>query len=350
MPNPSSNQLRKKRSPLEQPQAFAEALVDWFAAWGKNYPWRQTRDPYAVLVSELMLQQTQIATVLARRYFENWMEKFPTTAVLARAREEEILKAWEGLGYYRRARNLQKAAAAIEAQHGGVFPREVEAILALPGVGQYTAGAVASFAFGDSAPIVDGNIARVLARLFDFHGEIDSTAGSRQLWQWAGELVPGARAREYNSGLMELGQTLCAVAEPQCGSCPVAAFCLTESPRALPKRKPRVKTTHVDEHVRLVAKAGKVLLEQESGRRREGLWKLPELPESRLGVCELLHEMKYSITRYRVTLRVYADRQRGRDLGDGEAWFAREELESLPMPSPYRKALVALTESGRIFD
>ncbi|MGI9241062.1 MAG: A/G-specific adenine glycosylase [Verrucomicrobiales bacterium] len=338
-----------KRSPLEQPGAFARALVSWFDEGGKDYPWRRTRDPYAVLVSELMLQQTQVATVLGRAYFENWMERFPTPAALAAAPEEVVLKAWEGLGYYRRARNLQRAAVAIVDDHGGEFPRDPESILALPGVGKYTAGAVASFAFGAPEPIVDGNIARVLARLFDFHGEIDSTKGARQLWEWAGELVPAEDARAYNSGLMELGQTHCAVGEAACGECPVAQFCLTETPELLPKRKPRTKTTRVDEHVRLVVEDGKLLLEQESGRRREGLWKLPELSESRLGTAELLHEMKYSITRYRVTLRVYADRQRGRALGEGEAWFAREELDSLPMPSPYRKALVALTESGRIF-
>jgi len=161
--------------------------------------------------------------------------------------------------------------------------------------------------------------------------------------------VPGRGARAYNSALMELGQTLCSVADPACGGCPVAAFCLTKAPNRLPLRKPRAQTTLVDEHVRLVAEGGLLLLEQESGRRREGLWKLPELPEARLGVAELLLETKYSITRYRVTLRVYADRQGRAPLAGGQAWFTREEVESLPMPSPYRKALVALAESGRIF-
>ena len=295
----------KKFSPLDRPDAFAQALVDWFDKGGKDYPWRRTHDPYAVLVSELMLQQTQVATVLSRRYFENWLEKFPTPGALAQASEEEVLKAWEGLGCYRRARNLQKA--------------------------------------------VDGNVARVLARLFDFHEEIDSTKGLKALWAWAEQLVPQEGAREYNSGLMELGQTLCSVTDPQCGDCPVAAFCLTETPSELPKRKPRVKTTLVDEHVRLVVKGGRVLLEQESGKRREGLWKLPELPESKLGVAELLHEMKYSITRYRVTLHVYADRPGQATPPQGQEWFDESQIAELAMPSPYRKALVALAESGRIF-
>lgn len=334
--------LRKKRSPLDGAEAFACSLIEWFDVGGKDYPWRQTRDPYAVLVSELMLQQTQIATVLGRRYFENWMEKFPTLEVLATAAERDILKAWEGLGYYRRARNLQKAAVTIVSEHEGKFPRDLDAILALPGVGPYTAGAVASFAFGDAAPIVDGNIARVLARLFDFREEIDSTAGLRQLWEWAGALVPDKRAREYNSGLMELGQTRCSVTAPKCDGCPVTQFCLTKTPSDLPKRKPRVKTTRVDEHVRFVTRGGKVLLEQESGKRREGLWKLPELPESRLGVCEQIYELKYSITRYRVTLHVYADKPTRAALAEGQVWFSEAEIAELAMPSPYRKVLVAL--------
>ena len=338
-----------KRSPLEQPQAFARALTDWFAESGKDYPWRRTRDPYAVLVSELMLQQTQVATVLSRRYFENWLEQFPDAAALAAASEEAVLKAWEGLGYYRRARHLQRAAAAIIEVHGGRFPSDPEAILALPGVGRYTAGAVACFAFGAPVPVVDGNIARVLARLFDFREEIDSTSGLRQLWDWADDLVPEEAAREYNSALMELGQTVCTVAAPDCADCPVARFCLTETPGELPVRKPRAKTTRVDEHVRVAIDGGRLLLEQESGRRREGLWRLPELPEARLGVAELLLEMQYSITRYRVTLRVYADPQGRKPPADGQAWFTRDEIESLPMPSPYRKALVALEASGRIF-
>jgi len=341
---PKKKSTKKKRIPLEAKAEFSNALVKSFRAEGKDYPWRRTRDPYAILVSELMLQQTQVGTVLSRRYFERWLEQFPTPAALAAASEEAVLKAWEGLGYYRRARNLQKAAVVIMEQHGGEFPREVDAILELPGVGRYTAGAVATFAFGDAVPIVDGNISRVLARLFDYREEIDTTAGTRQLWEWADELVDGVEdARAYNSALMELGQTHCSVASPNCEACPVAEFCLTETPSDLPKKKPRVKVTKIDEHVRFTLQEGKLLLEQETGGgRREGLWKLPELPESRIGIAEPLHEMKYSITRYRVTLRVYADPQGRRKLGERQAWFDREGVEALPMPSPYRKALVAI--------
>ena len=236
----------QERDPLAEGGAFSGALIEWFEENGRDYPWRRTRDPYAVLVSEIMLQQTRIATVLSRRYFENWLEKFPDVHSLAVAAEADILKAWEGLGYYRRARNLQRAARAVVEDFGGEFPTSAEEIQQLPGVGRYTAGAVASFAAGERAAIVDGNIARVLSRIFDYHDIVDSTAGQRQLWQWAEALLPengadGDEARHYNSGLMELGQSLCSKAEPKCHSCPVASFCATRTPAALPCKKAAAK-------------------------------------------------------------------------------------------------------------
>lgn len=145
--------------------SFQQSVVKWFQDEGADYPWRRTSDPYAILVSEMMLQQTRIATVLERKYFERWMRDFPTTGALANAPEEKVLKAWEGLGYYNRARNLQKAARVVESEHAGKFPETLERILRLPGIGRYTAGAVASFAFERKAPIVDGNILRVLSRI-----------------------------------------------------------------------------------------------------------------------------------------------------------------------------------------
>ncbi|MEM0898208.1 MAG: A/G-specific adenine glycosylase, partial [Verrucomicrobiota bacterium] len=233
-----------------QREPFVEAILGWFAANGRDYPWRRTEDPYAILVSELMLQQTQVATVLERGYFVNWLEKFPDVETLAVAEEQEVLKAWEGLGYYNRARNLQKAARAIVDEHGGEFPRDPMTILALPGVGRYTAGAVASFAYNLPEPAVDANIARVLARLFSFEERIDTTSGQNQLWSWAEELVPEKNARDFNSGLMELGQTYCPARVPRCMACPVSEFCAGKDiAESLPRKKERVKTTAVDEHV-----------------------------------------------------------------------------------------------------
>ncbi len=283
-----------------------------------------------------MLQQTQIATVLDRGYFTGWMEKFPDVFALAQASEAEILKAWEGLGYYRRARNLQKAAQAVVAL--GEFPDTVAGIRALPGVGDYTAGAVASFAYNLPAAIVDANVARVLARLFDLRDSIDSTLGKRQLWDWAEQLVAPDHPRAYNSGLMELGQRICRPTNPKCQECPVSDHCLTREPERLPVKKQRVETEEVDEHVLYLRKGDAVFLTQEeAGNRREGLWRFPKLdtkPAS--GRPEVLRS-KYGITKYRVTLMVY--RGEPDEAGEQGRWVSLEELEGLAMASPYRKAL-----------
>ncbi|MGK0189320.1 MAG: A/G-specific adenine glycosylase [Verrucomicrobiales bacterium] len=328
----------------EARRKFQKAIVAWFTEHAEDYPWRRTRDPYAVLVSELMLQQTQIATVLAKRYFERWLEQFPDVHLLAAASEDAILKAWEGLGYYRRARNLQKAAQVIVAEADGKFPESLAAIEALPGVGRYTAGAVMSFAFDRPAPIVDANIARVLARLFDFSGEVDLPVGQKELWSWAEQLLPAEQVRDYNSGLMELGQKICTSKDPQCHLCPVAAFCITRSPEALPVKKPRTKTVFLDEHVLfLIDKNGSVQLQQETGKRRQGLWKLPAADG--IPSAKVILKMQYSITHYRMTLIVHPGRAENvLDRGALES-FSPEELNQLPMPSPYRKALVALMDN-----
>ena len=165
---------RYEIDPLEDPAAFRRALAAWFRREGRDYPWRRTRDPYAILVSEVMLQQTQVATVLGRGFYTRFLERFPDTATLAAVDDDALLKAWEGLGYYRRARMLREAARAVEQGHGGRFPETFDEILALPGVGRYTAGAVLSFAFGKPSPVVDGNVARVLSRVLDSADPIDA--------------------------------------------------------------------------------------------------------------------------------------------------------------------------------
>lgn len=325
--------------PAAELPAFQDALIAWFAREGKDYPWRRTTDPYAILVSELMLQQTTLAMVLSRRYFERWMEAFPDVQALAAAPEERVLALWEGLGYYSRARNLQKAARAIVGRHGGVFPTSPAEVLALPGVGRYTAGAVISFAFDAPAALVDGNVARVLARLFDFREEIDSTVGQKALWSWAEALVPEKGARLYNSGLMELGQRVCTVGQPRCLLCPVRAWCRAEAPAALPRKAPRREPVIVEETALFACRDSHVLLQQEKGRRRHGLWKLPApggRPEGRL-----LSTSRYVITHHRVTLRVH-EAPATIVAADDEKWIPLAGLETLPVPSPYRKALTAL--------
>ncbi len=344
-----------KKSPqppaLARADAFREALARWFDEGARDYPWRRTRDPYAVLVSEVMLQQTQVATVLDRGYYKRWMRLFPDTGTLAAAPEQAVLSAWEGLGYYSRARNLQSAARHIEEALGGVFPATAEEILALPGVGRYTAGAVATFAYGHPEPIIEANIARVLARLFDFQGRIDDGPGQKQLWAWAAALVPEQNARAHNSALMELGQIACTPRKPACDVCPVLGFCLARDPEALPVKKARTATVHLDEHVRLVRSGGALLLQQEQERRRGGLWKLPAFPDGisweRLPV---VLKSRYTITHHRVTLHVHAHTlDPALPLPPHHAWFVEDALATVPMPSPYRKALVAIGEFDSIF-
>jgi len=205
---------------------FQRQLAGWFRAGARDYPWRRTRDPYAILVSELMLQQTQIATVLGRGYYDRWMRAFPDWASLAEAPEESVLKLWEGLGYYNRARNLHRTARIVRQEHEGRFPEDPAAALALPGIGRYTVGAILSFAYGLPHPLVDGNVGRVLARLLALETAINSPGGLKILWNWAEALLDAADPATHNSALMELGQRICRPVQPDCPACPVKGHCL----------------------------------------------------------------------------------------------------------------------------
>lgn len=345
---PSGNTDKPKASkhPLRNVQAFQNALTKWFASEGKDYPWRETTDPWAILVSEIMLQQTQIATVLGKGHYVRFMTLFPTPRDMAEATEQEVLKTWEGLGYYRRARNLHAAARAITRDHGGTFPREFEKIRALPGIGAYTAGAVASFAYNDAQPIVDANVARVFSRVFDFQERIDTTAGNKQLWQWATELLPQKNPRAYNSALMELGQTYCSNKSPDCPSCPARLFCQCNDPTSLPLKKSAAKITRTNEFALFAQDGhGRVLLEQQqAGNRREGMWSLPRRQHEETLDLPLALKTTYTITRYHVTLRIYNSHVDLTQPNTYEQWHTMEELEALPMPSPDRRALLQLLD------
>ncbi|HEY1085055.1 MAG TPA: A/G-specific adenine glycosylase [Prosthecobacter sp.] len=322
--------------------ALAQDLVSWFRRNGRDYPWRQTRDPYAILVSEIMLQQTQITTVLDRGYYARWLERFPDFATLAAASESDVLKAWEGLGYYRRARNLQKLAQTVMQEHSGLFPDTPAAIRDLPGIGPYTAGAVSSFAFGLAEPIVDGNVARVLSRLDNDATPVDSTAGIKRLWQRATDLVKATDdPRVFNSALMELGQTVCKPAVAQCPDCPVKKHCRATEPASLPVKGNRTEITEVTERVVFWQTLDGVLLEQETGKRRTGLWKLPALPQPfTTKPPPVLLKTSYGITRYKVTLWVHEGASAAsHSWPDNHRVIPRHELPHLAMPSPYRKAL-----------
>src|SRR6267378_606425 len=195
-------------------RAFRRSLLHWYHRHGRDLPWRATRDPYAILVSELMLQQTQVATVIP--YYNAWLRRFPEFSSLADASEGDVLHAWQGLGYYVRARNLHATARAVMDRHRGSFPRSIEQMQQLPGIGKYTAHAVASFAFDRSVPIVESNTARVLTRLFNFRKSIDSHAGRKTLWRYSQRLLPKRNAGIYNSALIDLGALVCVPREPKC--------------------------------------------------------------------------------------------------------------------------------------
>ncbi|MEM1295192.1 MAG: A/G-specific adenine glycosylase [Verrucomicrobiota bacterium] len=330
------------RHPLENLEPLRNAVIRWYEEVAEDYPWRRTRDPYEILVSEIMLQQTQVATVLGKRYFERWLEKFPDVETLATAEEAEILKAWEGLGYYRRARNLQKAARAVVDEHRGTFPTTYDSILALPGVGDYTAGAVSCLAYGMPVAMVDANIARVFARWFDFDELIDSTTGKRQLQAWGEALVDPNSPEFFNSGVMELGQKHCKPRNPDCHECPVTDFCTSRSPEKLPKKKAAQSIQSVNEFAWLVRDDDRILLEQEAGKRREGLWKLPIACETEVKGRDEVLRTQYSITRYRVSLQIF----RGRPDDARGTWVSLDELDTIAIAAPFRRAIDQLLEES----
>lgn len=339
---------RHEVSALDEKPAFRNALARWFGKHAKDYPWRRTRDPYEVLVSEVMLQQTQIATVLGKGYYTRFLAAFPDMVALAAAEDAPLLKAWEGLGYYRRARMLRETARAVIAEHGGVFPADLEVLLKLPGIGRYTAGALRAFAFGVPAVVVDGNVSRVFARLMDCAEPIDDTAGIKRAWAWAEELADAKRPAVYHAALMELGQQVCRPGVPDCLGCPVARFCAASEPEFLPVKSRKIPITAMDEHALwLRDDAGRLLLHHEGGKRRTGLWKLPLREPAEIGHLPVLEEQGYSITRYRVTLRVHD----GNAVDDsfqpcaGDSWVEPDQVTALAMAAPFRRVVERLLEN-----
>jgi A/G-specific adenine glycosylase len=274
---------RRKRRTAPPPTADAAMAVDlirWFHAGKRDLPWRRTRDPYAIWVSEVMLQQTTVAAV--RPYYERFLARFPTVQALAEAPEPDVLRHWAGLGYYSRCRNLHAAARQMIERFAGRVPDTVEDLLSLPGVGRYTAGAVASFAYGVRAPILDTNVARVLARLFCIDGDPREPAVSRRLWEIAGRLVPESDPGGFNAAIMELGATVCSPADPHCLLCPVRERCgavAAGRPTAWPQLRPRRKPVQVHEVAVVVECGGRYLLaRRRPGDLWAGMWEFPRYP------------------------------------------------------------------------
>ena len=331
------------RSPQDV-RAFYRSLAAWYRRHGRDLPWRRTREPYAILVSEFMLQQTQVATVIP--YYHKWLRRFPDFGSLARASENEVLRAWQGLGYYARARNLHATARTLIDRFGGNFPQKIEQMRQLPGIGKYTAHAVASFAFNQPVPIVEANTARVLARLFDLRESIDSGAGQKTLWQYGASLLPKSDAATFNSALLDLGALVCVARKPKSNVCPVRVFCRAKNPAALPVRKSRPERKQLIEIHALIVRQGRILLEQ-SRHRWRGMWILPRLQRDRSNQrCfrrRAVYESVFPFTHHRVTLSVYR-RPAPKRITAGQQWF--KSIEKVAMPSPHRRAIDAVLDAG----
>ncbi len=318
-------------------RAFRRSLLRWYSRNCRDLPWRRTRDPYAILVSEFMLQQTQVATVLP--YYKEWLRRFPDFASLATASENGVLRAWQGLGYYARARNLHATAKLVQSRYLGIFPRDVTGLRTFPGIGRYMANAVASFAFDQSVPLVEANVARVIARLFDERQPIDSAAGQRKLWQRASDLLPARKAADHNSALMDLGALICTPRKPKCGICPVNKFCRATNPERLPVKRPGPPTKRLVETHAFVVRPGKILLQQ-SIKHWRGMWILPRL-KTRSTSGAPVHVSIFPFTHHRVTLQIFSRRWRPIDRRS-QRWFPIRKLDSIPIPSPHRRAIVDL--------
>jgi A/G-specific adenine glycosylase len=363
-----------KLSPQKR-QASVGALLGWFAQNARDLPWRRTLDPYAIWISELMLQQTQVKTVVP--YWERWLRELPDVPTLATARPEKVLKLWEGLGYYTRARNLQKAAQHIVAQHGGKFPADFAGLLSLPGIGRYTAGAISSIAFNHPNPILDGNVIRVLTRLFGLRDNPREKAANARLWDLAGQLVTTAAkvplptlpdhlralsgsCSALNQSLMELGATLCTPRQPSCLACPLSAKCVARRKGLtgeLPNLGERARTTAREFIALVVEHRSKFLVRQRpAGIVNAHLWEFPNIEVDSITatpaaaarslgfalaspkpICVVNH----SITRYRISLKAF--RARGAAVGGvaklNGRWCSLNELDALAFTSAHRKIL-----------
>jgi len=334
-----------------QKNQFRATLTNWYHENGRALPWRQTRDPYAILVSEFMLQQTQVVAVVP--YYNKWLRRFPDFSALARASENDVLHAWQGLGYYARARNLHATAKTIVDRHGGHFPEAIDQMRQLPGIGKYTAHAVATFAFDQSVPIVEANTARVLARIFNLQIPIDKTAGREILWNRATQLVPKRGAARFNSAVVDLGALICLPRKPKCRICPVRKFCRATNPEVLPLKKARPRARRLTENYAFVVRQNKILLERSSSRWR-GMWILPPLetrtrPERQPNGSTIngpIYRSIFPFTHHRVALNVYRRRPRKIDVSS-QRWIRIPSLDRMPIPSPHRRAIKNLLTARR---
>ena len=341
---------------LPAPGGIAPLLLQWYRLNCRKLPWRGDPDPYAVWVSEVMLQQTRVETVIS--YYERWMRLFPSVADLAAAPLQQVLKAWEGLGYYGRARNLHRAAREVMAGHGGVIPSQRSALERLPGIGPYTAGAIASIAYRQDEALLDGNLRRVYSRLFNIVEPLGTPASERLLWQAAREVLPAGKAGDFNQAVMDLGALVCTPRQPQCGACPLAQLCQarradTVAQRPVPKLRPAVP--HHTVTAAVILHRGRVLITR---RPQDGLlggmWEFPGgklQPGEALDSClmrELCEELgiqvsvgepfgvyRHAYTHFRITLHAFRCTLKGGEpqplQADEVLWVKPGQLVEFPM-------------------
>lgn len=325
-------------------------LFDWYQKSKRDLPWRRTRDPYKIWVSEIMLQQTTVETVIP--YYQRFLKRFPTLKSLAQAPEEEVLKLWSGLGYYSRARNLHRAAKYVMKEFGGKVPSSPEELQTLPGVGRYTAGAIASIAFGRRVPVLDGNVIRVLSRLYALAMDPKSVEGRKIFWQKAQGVLPSKNCGDFNQALMELGATLCTPENPLCPLCPVTAFCKAREkgdPEAYPHGKK--KTVYEDRILTaaIVERDGKILLVKRPDKGLlKGFWEFPmvEGPPSELvqqWSLQALHPLplvRHSVLNRRLKITpLVCQMTQEKVLDIPHRWILPSEITDLPTSSMNKKIL-----------
>ncbi len=343
-----------------------KSFIRWFDANKRFMPWRETSDPYKIWISEIMLQQTQVATV--ENYYKRFINTFPDIKTLAGADIHEVMKQWEGLGYYSRARNLHRTAKIVVDKHQAVFPDQLEELLTLPGIGRYTAGAILSIAFGKRAPVLDGNVIRVLTRVFHITDNINQAATQKELWDFAESIMPDSQTRAFNEALMELGATVCIRKNPHCNHCPLMALCEARKLQIqndLPVKTPKKPVPYYDVVAALIWHNDKFLITLRPADGLLGnLWEFPggkvKLNESHksallreikeelqlsIKVNELLASVKHAYTHFKITLHVYhchylkGEIHLDRHAAQNYKWITPSQLDDYAFPGANRKII-----------
>lgn len=343
-------------------RSLQSALLTWYHKNKRDLPWRQTNDPYKIWLSEIMLQQTQVKTVID--YYHRFLTRFPTIRDLAKANEEEVLTLWSGLGYYARAKNLHKGAKQIVEKYDAKFPSDPKNILSLPGIGKYTLGAIASIAFEQPLPLVDGNVMRVYSRIFAIEGNPQESKFQKKIWEIAEELIPKKNPGDFNQALMELGATICSPTSPNCPSCPIKKFCKATAlnPEKFPEKKERQKTKKLFRLVALLMNQNKVcLVLPENTRWQKGLWQLPGILTEKENNFEneiklylkkekILHRSltllplhTHQITHHKITIHPYRiEVSLIPQIHKKSRWIDLTELDTIGIPAADRKILESL--------